>query len=98
MNESSGVDWPLAFFLVGMFACIAFTIVAVVAVIGASWRSRASVDREAAYKQLAQECVLAAGRTAEQLAAANEQLAKATGEISDLRARTAELERMLKDV
>ena len=48
---------------------------------GASWRSRASVDREAAYKQLAQECVLAAGRTAEQLAAANEQLAKATGEI-----------------
>lgn len=56
-----------------------------------TWRARMSVKREDAYRQLAEESADAQRRTAEQLE-------RATAELTDLRARTQELERMLKEV
>lgn len=92
VNQDAGVfNWPLAFFCAAMFASIGGAVVGVARVVGSSMTSRASANREEAYKELAQECALAAGKTAEQLM-------KATAEIAELRTRTAELERMLKDV
>ncbi len=56
-----------------------------------TWRARMSVAREAAYRQLADDSVRAQERTADRLD-------RAVAELTDLRQRTAELERLLKEV
>lgn len=72
-----------------------FTIAAVVVVIiwqgMATWRARMSIARESAYRQLADDSVRAQERTADRLD-------RAVSELTDLRQRTAELERLLKEV
>jgi len=57
----------------------------------ATWRARMSVAREAAYKQLAEDSVRAQERTADRLE-------RAVAELTDIRQRTSELERLLKEV
>ena len=56
-----------------------------------TWRARMSVAREAAYRQLADDSVRAQERTADRLD-------RAAAELTELRQRTAELERLLKEV
>ena len=57
----------------------------------ATWRARMSVAREAAYRQLADDAVRANERTADRLE-------RTVAELTEIRQRTAELERMLKEV
>ena len=57
----------------------------------ATWRARMSVAREAAYRQLADDAVRAQERTVDRLD-------RAVAELTELRQRTAEMERLLKDV
>ena len=54
-----------------------------------TWRARMSVAREAAYRQLADDSVRAQERTADRLD-------RTLAELTELRQRTAEMERMLK--
>jgi acyl-homoserine lactone acylase PvdQ len=56
-----------------------------------TWRARMSVAREAAYRQLADDSVKAQERTADRLD-------RTVAELTELRQRTAELERLLKEV
>lgn len=56
-----------------------------------TWRARMSIAREAAYRQLADDSVRAQERTADRLD-------RAVAELTELRQRTAELERLLKEV
>jgi hypothetical protein len=56
-----------------------------------TWRARMSVAREAAYRQLADDAIRAQERTADRLD-------RAVAELSDLRQRTAEMERLLKEI
>ena len=57
----------------------------------ATWRARMSVAREKAYRELAE-------RTDRSAARVGEALERTADELSELRARTAEVERMLKEV
>jgi len=84
-------NWPLATFLVGLFISMAAVLIVVIWQGMATWRARMSVAREAAYRQLADDSVKAQERTADRLD-------RAVAELTDLRQRTAELERLLKEV
>ncbi|MGE3075285.1 MAG: hypothetical protein AB7N24_16130 [Dehalococcoidia bacterium] len=84
-------SWPLAIFLVGFFAAVASVLVVVVWQLFSTYRARMSVARESAYRQLADDSVRAQERVADRLD-------RAVSELTDLRQRTAELERMLKEV
>jgi type VI protein secretion system component VasK len=66
-------------------------VIVVVWQLAASWRARMSVAREEAYRKLAEEVVAAQRQTSQAL----EQTA---AELVELRARTAEVERVLKEV
>lgn len=90
-SSEDNFGWPLAIFLVGFFICVALVLVAVVLAIASSYRAKVSVARETAYRQLADDAVRANERTADRLD-------RAVSELTDLRQRTAELERMLKEV
>jgi len=59
--------------------------------LAATWRARASVAREEAYRMLAEETVENGRRSADGLE-------RTAIELSELRARTAELERVLKEI
>ena len=56
-----------------------------------TWRARISIARETAYRQLADDAVRAQERTADRLD-------RAVAELTEIRQRTTELERMLKEV
>jgi len=86
-----GFGWPLAIFLVGFFTCIATVLVVIIWQIFMTYRARMSIARESAYRQLADDAVRAQERTADRLE-------RAAADLSELRQRTAELERMLKEV
>jgi hypothetical protein len=83
--------WPEAAIAIAGIAFI--TIVASVAIwqIFATGRTGLSAKRENAYKKLAEDSAEAQNRTAAGLE-------KTAAELADLRQRTAELERLLKDV
>ena len=78
--------------LVGfIFLCIAIVIGLIVWQGFATWRARMSVAREDAYRALAEESNRSHQRTADRLESV-------VAELSDIRQRTAELERLLKEV
>ena len=79
--------------LIGATAVIALFAFLAVAVwqLAISWRARASVAREEAYRKMAEDVVAAQRETTQAL----EQM---TAELAGLRARTTEVERMLKEV
>ena len=72
---------------------VALTVIASLIIwqVGATWRARMSVAREAAYQQLAVEATQAQSRAANAVELANVTL-------NDLRARLTEIERVLKEV
>lgn len=88
MNETS---WPDA--AIAIFGIVLVTTVLTVVIwqLFGTWRARMSVAREAAYRQLAEEATAVQRRM-------TETLERAAGELSELRVRTTELERMLKEV
>jgi hypothetical protein len=90
-GSDDGFGWPLAIFLVGFFFCIALVLIAVITGFATSYRARMSLAREGAYRQLADDAVRANERTADRLE-------RTVAELTELRQRTAELERMLKEV
>jgi hypothetical protein len=89
--ESDFDGWPLAMFLIAMFICIAAVLSIVAWQIFATWRARMSVAREEAYRALAEESTRSQQRTADRLESV-------VSELTDIRQRTAELERLLKEV
>ena len=90
-GSDDGFGWPLAIFLVGFFICIAIVLVAAIWQGFATYRARVSVAREGAYRQLADDAIRAQERTADRLD-------RAVADLAEIRQRTAELERMLKEV
>lgn len=89
MND--GTSWPdAAIAIAGILLVLTIAVVVIVQVF-ATARARMSVQREEAYRTLAEEAADAQRRTADRLE-------HAAAELTDLRHRTAELERMLKDV
>jgi hypothetical protein len=72
---------------------LALTVVASLIIwqVGATWRARMSVAREAAYQQLATEATQAQSRTANAVELTNVTL-------NDVRTRLTEIERVLKEV
>lgn len=93
VSEHSDDDfsWPLAVMIMGFFLAVA-SIVGIAVWQGlATWRARMSIAREEAYRTLVETTEATNNRTADLLASMKNDLA-------DLRTRTAELERLLKEV
>jgi hypothetical protein len=88
---SDDMTWPLAFIATAFFTCIAVVVTVILWQSFVTYRARMSVARENAYKQLAEDSVRAQERTADRLE-------RTVAELTDLRQRTAELERLLKEV
>ncbi len=87
----AGMSWPEAAVAVaGTVFVAALSIVLTVQLLG-TWRARMSVAREDGYRQLAEQATQAQDRTAHVLE-------RTTAELTALRERTSELERMLKEV
>jgi hypothetical protein len=91
MEPVNGPTWTQAVFVLGMLAIFATVGIVVVWQALVTWRSRMSVAREEAYRNLAEQVTQAQLRIADSLE-------KAVTELSELRQRTAELERLLKEV
>ena len=87
----AATDWADAAIAIAGIAFITIVISVLVWQIFATGRTGLSAKRENAYQRLAEESAEAQNRTA----AALETTAK---ELADLRTRTSELERLLKDV
>jgi hypothetical protein len=87
----AATSWPeAAVAMAGVFLVIAVTVTLIVSV-AATIRARMSVQRESAYRKLAEDSTAAQHRTADQLE-------RAIAELSELRTRTGELERLIKAV
>ncbi|MCI0439918.1 MAG: hypothetical protein L0177_12410 [Chloroflexi bacterium] len=100
-------NWPLAIFLVGTTGALMAAVSVLVWQGFATWRARMSVAREEAYRKLAEEATQAQIRIADNLEKVVatqaqvrlvESLEKVVGELAELRKRTAEVERILKEV
>jgi hypothetical protein len=87
----SDTQWPeAAIVIAGIFLVIAIA-VPLIWQVAATVRARATVQREEAYRKLAEDSVDAQRRTAEQLE-------RAVAELSAIGSRTGELERLIKTV
>jgi HAMP domain-containing protein len=87
----TGTSWPDAAITIAGIALSAVFVFVVVSQVFATWRARVSAAREDAYRKLAEQATEAERRTADGLE-------RTASELGELRARTAELERMLKEV
>lgn len=91
----NGTSWPEAWIAIISVAggITMITVIAAVLIwqVASTWRARMSVAREEAYKRLAQESSDAQHRATATLEAISRDLA-------ELRERTAEMERLLKEV
>jgi hypothetical protein len=84
-------SWPdAAVAMAGVLLVLAVTVALIVSV-AATIRSRMSVQREVAYRKLAEDSTAAQHRTADQLE-------RAIAELGEIRTRTGELERLIKTV
>lgn len=83
--------WALAAIVVTMFIMVGAVIAIAIWQGMATWRARMHIAREEAYRKLAEDTEATSTRTADLLASIRNDLA-------DLRTRTAELERMMKEV
>lgn len=90
MNEAD-LTWQTVTFLVGSVTAVSLVAIVVVWQVASAWRARTSAVREVAYRELAAEAAKAQERTS----AALEELRE---EFRNLCTRTAELERLLKEV
>ena len=90
-GTGSSTDWSEA--ILGAVAIASFfaAVMVVAWQVAASWRARVSAAREEAYRKLAEDAVA----WQRQATVALERMA---AELAELRTRTAEVERMLKEV
>jgi hypothetical protein len=95
-NAATGAtNWPEAVIaasaiLAGVAMITAIVVVLVWQGLG-TWRARMQTAREQAYQRLSEEM-------AENLRSSSEQLKRMAEELEDMRTRTAEIERLLKEV
>jgi hypothetical protein len=87
----AATSWPDAAVAIAGIALVIAVAVTIVVTVGSTVRARMSVQREQAYRKLADDSIAAQNRT-------SDQLERAIAELTELRARTGELERMLKTV
>ena len=92
-NDDIPEDFPaaLAAIVVTMFVMVGIVIAVAIWQGMATWRARMSIAREEAYRKLAENSEATNSRTADLLASMKNDLA-------DLRSRTAEMERLMKEV
>ena len=92
-NDEIPEDFPaaLAAIVVTMFVMVGIVIAVAIWQGMATWRARMSIAREEAYRKLAENSEATNSRTADLLASMKNDLA-------DLRTRTAEMERLMKEV
>ncbi len=91
MITAAATEWPdAAIAIAGIVLAIA-VIVGIIVAIASTLRARMSIQREEAYRRLAEESQVAMSRTASQLE-------RAVAELGELKARTGELEKVLKTV
>lgn len=83
--------WALAAIVVTMFIMVGSVIAIAIWQGMATWRARMHIAREEAYRKLAENTEATNSRTADLLASIR-------NDVADLRTRTAELERMMKEV
>jgi hypothetical protein len=86
--ESSWPDAAVA--MTGVLLILSIAVALIVAV-ASTLRARMSVQRETAYRKLAEDSTAAQHRTADQLE-------RAIAELGELRSRTGEIERLIKAV
>lgn len=90
-ENGEDLSWPTA--VIPVMGILMVTVIATVAVwqgLG-TWRARMQIAREQAYQKLAEEMA-----SSQKTAAA--ELQRMANDLADLRARTEEVERMLKEV
>ena len=87
----AATEWPDAAVAIAGILLALSIIVAVILSIASTLRARMSVQREEAYRKLAEDSQIALTRTANQLE-------RAVAELGELKSRTGELERVLKAV
>lgn len=87
----AGTSWPdAAVAMTGVLLVLSIAVALIVAV-ASTLRARMSVQRETAYRKLAEDSTAAQHRTADQLE-------RAIAELGELRSRTGEIERLIKAV
>jgi hypothetical protein len=89
--QTDTTEWPEAAIAIAGILLVIAVVVVVIWQGAATVRARATVQREEAYRKLAEESVDAQRRTADQLE-------RAVTELSSLGSRTSELERLIKTV
>jgi hypothetical protein len=87
----AATSWPEAAVAIAGVVLVLGVSVAVIAAVASTLQARMSVQREVAYRKLAEESAEAQNRTADQLH-------HAVAELGELRSRTGELERLIKTV
>jgi membrane protein implicated in regulation of membrane protease activity len=87
----AATEWPDAAVAIAGILLALSIIVAVIVSVASTLRARMSVQREENYRKLAEDSQIAMSRTATALE-------RAVAELGDLKARTGELERVLKAV
>jgi flagellar basal body-associated protein FliL len=87
----AATSWPEAAVAMGGILLVISVAVALIVSVGSTIRARMSVQREAAYRKLAEDATAAQHRTADQLE-------RAIAELGEIRTRTGELERIIKAV
>lgn len=85
------MTWQIAAVLIGFALVFGLVIVVTVWQISAAWRARVSEAQEKAYRELAEETSRATEATARELSTL-------VAAVKELQSRTAELERLLKEV
>lgn len=84
-------SWPLALFLVGFFAAIAGTVSLIIWQVFATSRARMSIAREEAFRNLTNDLATYQSRLADTLE-------RSASELSEIRQRIGEVERLLREV
>lgn len=87
----SGQDWTEVIGTIGLFTLIITVISVTLVQLGATWRAKATVAREAEYRKLAEAAVQAQETTERRLAGLDEQ-------VGQVQTRLASIERVLKQV
>jgi hypothetical protein len=89
--QSDATEWPEAAIAIAGIILVIAVVVVMVWQGAATLRARANVQREEAYRKLAEDSIAAQRR-------ASDQLERAVSELGELRLRTGELERLIKTV
>jgi hypothetical protein len=87
----AATSWPEAAVAMTGVVLVLSIAVALIAATASTIKARMSVQRETAYRKLAEDSTAAQHRTADQLE-------RAVAELGELRSRTGELERLIKAV